>query len=58
MLNFTDVRGERIVEPGEFDLMIGRSSRDIYLTSTLNVTGKAARVLERDWRMLSEVHVN
>jgi len=58
MLNFTDGRGERIVEPGEFDLMIGSSSRDIYLTSTLNVTGAAVRVLERDWRMLGEVDVN
>jgi len=58
MLNFTDARGERIVEPGEFDLMIGSSSRDIYLTSTLNVTGETSRVLERDWRMLSDVHVN
>ncbi|CAB3756470.1 glycoside hydrolase family 3 N-terminal domain-containing protein [Paraburkholderia humisilvae] len=57
MLNFTDARGERIVEPGEFELMIGSSSRDIHLNATLNVTGVATRTLERDWRMVSEVQV-
>jgi beta-glucosidase-like glycosyl hydrolase len=57
MLNFTDARGERIVEPGEFDLMVGSSSRDILLSDTLTVTGDAVRTLERDWRMLSEVEI-
>jgi beta-glucosidase len=57
MLNFTDGRGERIVEPGEFDLMVGSSSRDIYLTDTVTVTGDAVRTLERDWRMVSEVEI-
>jgi beta-glucosidase len=57
MLNFTDGRGERIVEPGDFDLMIGSSSRDIHLDDTLTVTGDATRTLERDWRMVSEVEV-
>jgi beta-glucosidase-like glycosyl hydrolase len=55
MLNFTDGRGERIVEPGEFDLMIGSSSRDIHLEGTLTVEGNATRTLERDWRMVSDV---
>ncbi|TDV35622.1 beta-glucosidase [Paraburkholderia caballeronis] len=57
MLNFTDGRGERIVEPGDFDLMIGSSSRDIHLDSTLTVAGDATRTLERDWRMVSDVQV-
>jgi len=57
MLNFTDARGERIVEPGEFDLMIGSSSRDIHLNATLVVKGTATRTLERDWRMVSDVQV-
>ncbi|WP_027796999.1 glycoside hydrolase family 3 N-terminal domain-containing protein [Paraburkholderia acidipaludis] len=57
MLNFTDGRGERIVEPGDFDLMIGSSSRDIHLNATLTVTGNATRTLERDWRMVSDVQV-
>jgi beta-glucosidase-like glycosyl hydrolase len=55
MLNFTDGRGERIVEPGDFDLMIGSSSRDIHLSDTLTVTGDRTRTLERKWRMVSEV---
>jgi beta-glucosidase len=57
MLNFTDGRGERIVEPGEFDLMVGSSSRDVYLTDTVTVAGDAVRTLERDWRMVSEVEI-
>ncbi|CAB3799663.1 hypothetical protein LMG28614_05019 [Paraburkholderia ultramafica] len=57
MLNFTDGRGERIVEPGDFDLMIGSSSRDILLSDTVTVTGNAVRTPERDWRMVSEVEV-
>jgi beta-glucosidase len=57
MLNFTDGRGERIVEPGDFDLMVGSSSRDIHLSDTVSVTGQAVRTLERDWRMVSEVEV-
>jgi len=57
MLNFTDGRGERIVEPGDFDLMIGSSSRDIHLNETLTVAGRETRTLERDWRMVSEVEV-
>ena len=57
MLNFTDGRGERIVEPGEFDLMVGSSSRDLHLSETVTVTGSATRTLERDWRMLSDVEI-
>mgnify|MGYP001548192237 CR=1 FL=1 len=57
MLNFTDGRGERIVEPGDFDLMVGSSSRDLHLSDVVTVTGNAARTLERDWRMVSEVDV-
>lgn len=57
MLNFTDGRGERIVEAGDFDLMVGSSSRDILLTDAVTVTGNAVGTLERDWRMVSEVEV-
>ncbi|TDQ85390.1 glycoside hydrolase family 3 N-terminal domain-containing protein [Paraburkholderia silvatlantica] len=57
MLNFTDARGERIVEPGEFDLMVGSSSRDIHLSGTVTVVGKTTRTLARDWRMLSAVEI-
>ncbi|MFP4895118.1 glycoside hydrolase family 3 N-terminal domain-containing protein [Paraburkholderia sp. EG304] len=57
MLNFTDARGERIVEPGDFDLLVGSSSRDIHLSGTVAVAGSATRTLERNWRMLSEVEI-
>ncbi|MGF6477984.1 glycoside hydrolase family 3 N-terminal domain-containing protein [Paraburkholderia sp. JPY419] len=57
MLNFTDARGERIVEPGDFDLLVGSSSRDIHLSATVAVAGSATRTLERNWRMLSEVEI-
>ncbi|NML35331.1 glycoside hydrolase family 3 N-terminal domain-containing protein [Paraburkholderia antibiotica] len=57
MLNFTDAQGERIVEPGDFDLLVGSSSRDIHLSGTMTVAGNATRTLERDWRMLSEVAI-
>ncbi|WP_233857772.1 glycoside hydrolase family 3 N-terminal domain-containing protein [Paraburkholderia sp. HD33-4] len=57
MLNFTDARGERIVEPGDFDLLVGSSSRDIHLSGTVTVAGSATRTLERNWRMLSEVEI-
>ncbi|TKC92694.1 beta-glucosidase [Trinickia terrae] len=57
MLNFTGHRGERIVEPGQFDLMVGSSSRDIHLNATVNVVGEGTRVLPRNWRMLSEASV-
>ncbi|OLL27684.1 beta-glucosidase [Burkholderia sp. SRS-W-2-2016] len=57
MLNFTDARGERIVEPGDFDLLVGSSSRDIHLSGTVTVTGNATRTLPRDWRMLAEVDI-
>jgi beta-glucosidase len=53
MLNFTDENGDRIVEPGEFDFMIGSSSRDIHLAATVVVVGDDRTVLPCDWRMLS-----
>jgi len=46
----------RIVEPGEFELMVGASSGDIKLQTTVEVTG-AVRTLERSWRMESHCEV-
>jgi beta-glucosidase len=52
MLNFTDRRGKRIVEPGEFELMVGSSSADIHGTVMANVSG-TARELPKNWQMMS-----
>ncbi|HSF90643.1 MAG TPA: glycoside hydrolase family 3 N-terminal domain-containing protein, partial [Paracoccaceae bacterium] len=43
MLNFTGPQNVRIVEPGDFDLMIGASSADIKLGTTVTVTGETRR---------------
>lgn len=56
MLNFTSYQGQRIVEPGEFEFQIGRSSADIQGRVTVNVTGEA-RVLPEMWRMMSRCDV-
>jgi beta-xylosidase len=42
------------VEPGEFEIMIGRSSADILFSETVEVTGKL-RELPAKWRMKTEV---
>ncbi len=56
MLNFTSQQGQRIVEPGEFEFQVGRSSVDIQGRVTLNVTGET-RVLPEMWRMMSRCDV-
>lgn len=57
MLNFTRRDGQRIVEPGEFELQIGASSADIRGTATVTVNGEV-RELPRDWRMMSRCEVS
>lgn len=57
MLNFTDNLHRRIVEPGEFEIMIGRSATDIIFNETVRVTGNI-KVLPKYWTMLCDVEVN
>ena len=57
MLNFTRRDGQRIVEPGEFELQIGASSADIRGTATVTVKSEV-RELPRDWRMMSRCEVS
>ena len=57
MLNFTRRDGQRIVEPGEFELQIGASSADIRGTATVTVNGEV-RELPRGWRMMSRCEVS
>ena len=56
MLNFTGLSGQRIVEPGVFELQVGASSADIRLQTEVDVTGQT-RVLAREWRMESSCEV-
>ncbi len=56
MLGFTGMAGERIVEPGMFDLAVGASSGDIRLRAEVEVVGLVRR-LPRDWRMESSSEV-
>jgi len=52
MLNFTGTDNERIVEPGQFNLMIGSSSDKIHLSTVVNLEGETYH-LPKVWRMES-----
>ncbi len=56
MLNFTNRDNQRMVEAGEFEIMVGASSSDIKLKGMVEVVGEN-RVLDRHWRMESQAHV-
>ena len=53
LLGFATSLTRRIVEPGEFELMIGRSSAEIVFRTTIEVTGKP-RELPVKWRMRTD----
>ena len=53
MLCLTDHSGERVVEPGWFDLMLGASSADTPLCGAVQVVGSSTRTLPMLWRMES-----
>lgn len=57
MLNFTHSTHQRVVEAGEFDIMIGKSATDIAFTQTVNVVGDN-RVLPQHWNMLCHSYYN
>lgn len=57
MLNFTNSAHQRVVEAGEFDIMIGQSATDIAFTQTVNVVGNN-RVLPQHWNMLCHSYYN
>jgi beta-xylosidase len=56
MLNFTNSTNQRMVEAGEFEIMVGASSNDIKLKGRIEVVGRN-RVLDRIWRMESQAEV-
>ena len=56
ILSFTGYENKRIIEPGEFEIYLGNSSRDIYFRDSVFLTGEV-RTLGKDWRMLTNVTV-
>lgn len=56
MLNFTRRNGERVVEPGEFEIRIGASSGDIKCSGVVRICGET-RVIQGSWRMVSHCEV-
>ena len=56
MLNFTDTVYQRVVEAGEFEILVGASSSDIRSKGRIEVIGEN-RVLGRKWRMESQENV-
>jgi len=56
MLNFTNRDNRRMVEAGEFEIMVGASSSDIKLRGRVEVVGEN-RLLDCHWRMESQAQV-
>jgi hypothetical protein len=56
MLGFTGPDNRRILEPGQFELMIGSSSRDIHFRQVVTLQGET-KTLPENWRMQSAVRV-
>ena len=57
LLSFTVAGTTRMVEPGDFELMIGGSSADIRFRQTVRVAGRP-RTLPPSWRMKTAVRVD
>jgi beta-glucosidase len=53
MFFLTDLSGDRVIEAGLFDLIIGASSNDIRLTAVVEIVGDTL-TLPQKWRMTSE----
>lgn len=56
MLHISTEDLDRVVEPGEFTLMLASSAQDIWYTHRVSVVG-TARKLGRDWRMVTNITV-
>ena len=55
MLNLTDASGHRVVEPGDFDVMVGSSSVKLPLQVRIKVKGLTKRELGKSWHMESSL---
>jgi beta-glucosidase len=56
MLGFAISLTRRVVEPGEFEIMVGRSCEDIVFRANVTVRG-TTRELPQRWRMKTDVQV-
>jgi len=56
MLSFVSDGENRIVEPGAFEIMIGKSSEDILWRHEISVTGEG-RTLKNTWKFETPVHM-
>lgn len=56
MLAFTGLDFKRIIEPGAFDIMLGRSAEDIFYTQRITLKGET-RLQPKEWKMQSKVTV-
>jgi len=56
MLSFTGSSLQRVIEPGEFEIMIGASSSDIRLQGRVILVGEM-REISGHWRMESQVSI-
>lgn len=52
LLSYTIRDHQRLLEPGDFEFMVGTSSRDIHSRTVITLTGQQ-RLLPPDWRMTS-----
>lgn len=57
MLSFIGLDMSRILEPGTFDLMLGKSSSEILYSTEVTILGEP-RELSRNWRSLSSVSID
>lgn len=57
MLNLTNHRHQRVVEGGEFELMLGASSTDVKFRHRIHVTGDV-HVLPKQWNMVCQVSID
>jgi beta-glucosidase len=56
LLGFASSLTHRVVEPGQFEIMVGKSCEDIVFRTKITVSGRT-RELPRHWRMKTSVKV-
>jgi beta-glucosidase len=57
MLSFVGSDARRVLESGDFSLLVGKSSENIVFSEEIAVLGKS-KIFPKDWRCLSSVSVS